>query len=307
MDTRRPLAEEGAMTSAASLSQSSPTRAIAVICAGVFLLSLSDVCAKALVANYSPLQLIFVRNVIALPVVALILLALAGPPALRTPHLRVHALRGLMIVGAAWSFFSGLKTLPLAEATALVFAAPIFITLMSAVLLREPVGVRRWLAVLTGFAGVLIIVRPGAETFQPASLMVIATAVFYAAFMLSTRWIGPGERFGTMTFYVVLFPLIYAAPFALAEWRPVQPDHIPYFLGLAACATLGVTLIGQAFRMASASVVAPFDYSALLWASLWGWMIWGELPDAATYAGAAVIIASAVYIVLREARLKALP
>jgi drug/metabolite transporter (DMT)-like permease len=110
-----------------------------------------------------------------------------------------------------------------------------------------------------------------------------------------------------MTFYVVLFPLIYAAPFALAEWRPVQPDHIPYFLGLAACATLGVTLIGQAFRMASASVVAPFDYSALLWASLWGWMIWGELPDAATYAGAAVIIASAVYIVLREARLKALP
>jgi len=277
-------------------------RAIAVMSAGVLCLVANDTLAKWLTDFYNPIQIIFMRNLIAVPMVAAIILALRGPSAFITPHLKVHAVRGLMVVTAAFLFFSGLAELPLAEATSIGFAAPIFITALSVPLLGEPVGWRRWAAVLFGFAGVLIIVRPGAAAFHPASLYVVGTAILYAFYMISARWIGPGERFGTMSFYVLLFPLIYAAIAVPFVWRPVDPSHLLVFGGLAVVGSLGVSLIGHAFRLGDAAVVAPFDYSALLWASLLGWLIWGEIPGSWTYAGAAVIVASGIYIVWRETR-----
>lgn len=275
-------------------------RAIATICTGVFCLVLNDAMAKWLTGFYDPLQILFVRNLLALPIVGGALLLASGGSALRTQHLRVHALRGLLMVGAAYAFFRGLKTLPLAEATSLVFAAPIFITAISVPLLGERVGARRWAAVMAGFAGVIIIVRPGAAAFQPASLFPVATALFYALYMISTRWIGRAESLWTMMFYVALFPILYSGPIVAMQWQAVETSHLPVFLGMAVFGTLGITLIGHAFRLAPAAVVAPFDYSALLWASLFGWLVWGEFPDAWTYAGAAVIIASGIYIVMRE-------
>src|SRR5690606_19143461 len=170
-------------------------QAIAVMCVGVLCLAANDALAKWLTAHYSPLQLAFLRSLLALPLTAAVALMLSGREVLHTRHMRVHALRGLLSVGATYAFFSGLKVLPIAEATALVFAAPIFITVLSVPLLGEHVGWRRWLAVLTGFAGVLVIVRPGAAAFQPASLFILAAALLYALVMLSARWIDRQEGF----------------------------------------------------------------------------------------------------------------
>lgn len=276
--------------------------AILTICAGVGFLVGNDAVAKLLTDRYDPIQIILVRNMLALPMVAALVVALRGSQALRTRHLRLHALRGLLMMIGAWLYFSSLQYLPLAEATALVFSAPIFITALSVPILGESVGWRRWGAVLLGFAGVLIIVQPGTAAFQPASIMVLGTAVLYAVFMILARFIDRGESMWTMMFFVMLFPGIYAAPFAWAVWTPVLAADWPMFVLLAICGSLGITLIGQAFRLAPAAVVAPFDYTALIWAAGLGFLIWGDLPGAWTLVGAGVIVCSGLIIVFRETR-----
>ncbi len=276
--------------------------AILTICAGVAFLASNDAMAKVLIERYDPVQVVFVRNLIALPIVAAVVLYMIGGAGFRTSSLHIHAMRGLLMLGGAYTFFKALETLALAEATALVFSAPIFITALSVPLLGETVGWRRWLAVLVGFIGVLIIVQPGAATFQPASLYVIGTAVLYALFMISARLLGPRESIWTMMFFVMLFPMLYATPFAMAVWVPVAAADLPFFAAQAICGALGITLIGQAFRLAPAAIVAPFDYTALIWASLLGWLIWGDTPGTWTLAGASVIVLSGIYIVYRESR-----
>jgi len=270
------------------------------MCIGALCLVCNDAIAKWLTAHYAPLQIVFMRNLFAAPMILAVVLTFGGWTALRTRHLRVHALRGLLLVCGAWAFFLALRTLPLAEATALFFAAPIFITALSVPLLGESVGWRRWTAVIVGFVGVLIIVRPGASAFQPASLLVVATASLYALAMISTRWIDRSEGIWTMMFYVVLFPMLFSGVAVSVQWQTPALSHLPIIAAQAVFGALGMTLISQSFRLAPAAIVAPFDYTALVWASLLGWLLWGEIPVIWTYAGAAVIVASGIYIVFRE-------
>lgn len=276
--------------------------AIAVMCLGVLMLVVNDVLAKWLTATYTPLQIVFVRNIIALPSIAAFIVLTRGPGAFRTGNLRLHAVRGFFAVCAAFTFFSGIAILPLAEATSIAFVAPIIATALSVPLLKERVGWRRWMAVLVGFAGVLIVVRPGAATFQPASFYLLGTAFFYAVYMITAGRIERDESFWTMSFYVVLFPTIYSALVVPFLWSDVDPAHLLVFAAQAFFGTIGINLMAHAFRMGDASVVAPFDYTALIWASLFGWLVWGDLPGLWTYTGAAVIIGSGIYIVYRETR-----
>lgn len=279
--------------------------AIATMSLGIFLMGLSDMLAKHLTDALDPFQIVLVRNTIAAPFIVGLVYWRMGGKGFVTATPWLHVLRGALLMGAGYTFFSALRTLGLAETTAIGFAAPIFITVLSALVLREVVGWRRWLAVLAGFGGVLIIVRPGAEAFQPASLWVVGTAVFYAVFMLSSRWIHRDESLWTMMFYNNIFPLLFAIPAAPLVWAPMSELHLQLLAGMAVLAAFGVPLIAQAFRMAPASIVAPFDYTILIWASLWGWLFWGELPDEWTWVGVAVIVASGLYIVFREARVGA--
>jgi len=129
---------------------------------------------------------------------------------------------------------------------------------------------------------------------------VLVTAMVYALVMISARWIGRGEGMWTMMFYLMLFPTLISGLIVPLTWQPLQMSHLPLFLAMAVFGALGMALISQAFRLGEAAVVAPFDYTALIWASLLGWLLWGEIPGLWTYAGAAVIIASGIYIVLRE-------
>lgn len=290
------------MRSLGALNARETPLAIVTICTGVMFLVANDAIAKLLTDRYAPIQIIFLRNLIAVPLIAAGIAVVFGRSGLRTRHLPLHAVRGLLMVVAAALFFTALSLMPLAEATALVFSAPIFITALSVPLLGEQVGWRRWAAVLLGFVGVLVIVRPGSAAFQPAALLPVGTALGYALFMITARWIGRDERLWTMMLFAMLFPLIYATVPAIAVWTPVQAGDLVLFGAIAVCGSLGLALIGQAFRMAPAAIVAPFDYTALIWATGLGWAIWGDIPGVWTMAGAAIIVTSGVIIILREAR-----
>lgn len=280
---------------------------IVMMTVGVACLSVNDALAKFLVADYSPLQILFLRNVIALPFAVLLTVKMGGLTALRSSRPAAHLLRGLLWIAATILFFTSFIYLELAEATALIFVAPLFITAMSAIFLREHVGLRRWLAVLIGFLGVLIVVRPGAATFQPASLLPVGTAFVYAILMLGARWVDPRESVWTMLLYLTGASALLSAFVVPFVWNPVRLEDLWLFAAIALFGTAGMTMMTQAFRLASAAIVAPLDYTAMVWATAFGWLVWQEVPDGATFVGAAVIIASGLYVIWREHRVRSRP
>lgn len=280
----------------------SSTQGIVLMCVGVACLSTNDAIAKTLTDRYSPLQILFMRNVIALPFTIVIALIMEDATALRSHRPLAHLVRGALWVCATMMFFTSFMYLGLAEATALIFVAPFFITLMSALFLGEEVGWRRWLAVLIGFAGVLMIIRPGGSAFQMISLLPVATAFVYALLMLSARWVDPRESVWTLLVYLTGAGTLLSALIVPFVWVPLQAQDLWLFVGIAIFGSAGMTMMTQAFRLAPAVLVAPLDYTGLLWATLFGWLIWRESLDAMTMAGAALIIASGVVTVLREQR-----
>ena len=288
------------MQTAPELTPSKTLLGIVLMCVGVAFLSVNDAIAKQLNDGYSTFQILFMRNIIALPFAIAVVIKFSGTSALRSYRPMMHLLRGLIWLCAAFLFFTSLRYLALAEATALIFVAPVFITALSALLLKEQVGWRRWSAVLIGFVGVMVVVRPGAATFQPAALLPLVTALFYAILMISARWVDPRESVWTLMLYLVAVGGLLAALAMPFVWRPIQSEDLWLFFAIAFFGTGGMTMMTQAFRLAQASVVAPLDYTAMLWATLLGWSIWRELPDAMTFVGAAIIIASGVIIILRE-------
>ncbi|SFD97992.1 DMT family transporter [Roseivivax sediminis] len=290
------------MNTAASGAVGPHTQGILLMCFGVACLSANDAIAKTLTAGYSPLQILFLRNLIALPVTIAITLVMGGPSALRSHRPLAHLLRGALWVVAAMMFFTSFIYLGLAEATALIFGAPFFITLISGLFLGEEVGWRRWLAVLAGFVGVLVVIRPGGAAFQPVSLLPVATALVYALLMLSARWVDRRESVWTLLVYLTGAGALLSALVVPFVWVPVRAGDLWLFAGIALFGTAGMTMMTQAFRIAPAVVVAPLDYTALLWATLFGWLIWRDSPDAMTVVGAAIIIASGVFTILREHR-----
>lgn len=279
-----------------------PLAGIACVAAGVFFLTVSDAVAKLLGERYSPVQILFLRASIALPFVLALTAGLGGRHALRTHHLGLHLLRGAINVISATFFYLGLRSLPLAEATAISYAAPLFVTALSVLALREPVDAARWLAVVVGFGGVLVIVQPGAETFRPAALLPLATALLYAVMMVTARAIGRGEGMLTTMVYIVIGQFVCSAVAVPAFWTAPVPADLPSFAAVALFSTLGLTFITQGFRIGPASTVAPFDYTGLIWASLLGWLWWQDAPGLSTCLGAVLIVASGVYIVWRASQ-----
>jgi drug/metabolite transporter (DMT)-like permease len=295
---------ESGMQAAVDLRNTRAATGMLMMCAGVACLSVNDAIAKALASHYSPLQILFLRNLVALPFAVVIAAAMGGAGALRSHRPLAHLLRGLLWVCAAFLFFSSLKYLALAEATALVFVAPLFITAISALFLGEEVGWRRWLALLIGFSGVLIAVRPGAAAFQPASLLPIATALFYAFLMISARWVDRRESVWTLLLYLTGAGALLSSLVVPFVWVPVRSEDFWLFGAIALFGTAGMTLMTQAFRLAPAVVVAPLDYTALVWATLAGWLVWREMPDLPVFAGATIIIASGIFTIWRENRIR---
>ncbi|MDZ7851717.1 MAG: DMT family transporter [Halomonas sp.] len=281
---------------------SSSFKGIGFMCLGVLCLAIGDAIAKWLGEVHSPLQIIFFRTLVSLPMIAVLARFGGGLSKLRTRRPGIHLLRGLIYSGTMFCFVLGLTLLPLAEATAIAFVAPLFVTLLSVPLLGERIEGPVLAASLVGFAGVLIVVRPGGEAFDPGALALIGAAVFYALMMITARRWGGTEHLWAMVFYMTLVPFLLTALALPWVWQTPHPWHWPAFLGSGIFGVGATAFITMAFRHAPAAIAAPFDYTAMLWAVLLGWWFWGEMPDIWVFIGSALIIGSGLAIAYHERR-----
>lgn len=252
------------------------------------------------------LQVMVVRGVIA---TLLILVAAAATGVLdalpRAADRRV-LLRGTAEIAATFLFLFGLLQLPIANATAIMNAVPLIMTVMAVVFLAEKVGVRRWSAIAVGFAGVLMIVQPGAAGFNEYSLLVCGAAVVIAIRDLMTPGIDPRIPSLIITLVASLSVTLTALAGVLVtgDWQPMSSANLAAMAGAAVLLFAGHHLIIVAMRMGNAPTVAPFRYSVVLWALLSGYVVWGDVPDILAFAGIALIVVTGVYVLRREYRLR---
>lgn len=277
-------------------------KGIGFMCLGVLCLAIGDAIAKWLGEVHSPLQIIFFRTLVSLPLIALLAHFGGGLRTLGTRRPVMHLVRGLIYTGTMVCFVLGLTLLPLAEATAIAFVAPLFVTLLSVPLLGERIDRPVLLASLVGFVGVLVVVRPGGDAFQLGSLVLIGAAVFYALMMITARRWGGREHLWAMVFYMTLVPFLLTALALPWVWQTPQPWHWLGFIGSGIFGVGATAFITLAFRHAPAAIAAPFDYTAMLWAVLLGWWFWGELPDLWVFLGSILIIGSGLAIAYHEGR-----
>ncbi len=247
-----------------------------------------------------PLQTVFFRNLFGLAFM-LPWLVRVGPAALRTKRPWAHLARATCGLVAMMCLFTAVGGLPLAEVTAITFAAPLFATVGAALILRETVRLRRWTATVIGFAGVLIILRPGAEALHPLALVALGAAAFMAVAMLFIKSLSRTEHPNAIvvTFGLLMTPLSLIP--ALFVWQTPTASEWAILVCIGAAATVGQVLLTRAFRSADASAVAPFDFSRLVFVSILASVFFGETSDLWTWVGAAVIVSATVYIAHREA------
>jgi drug/metabolite transporter (DMT)-like permease len=265
------------------------------------LFSLLDGSAKWLVGTLPVIVVVWLRFVTHVLFAGIVLFPVRGLALIRTRHLRWHVLRALMFVAMTGINFWALQYLQLTVTSSIFFSVPLMIALASAPLLGEKLDAGRWLAILAGFAGVLVIVRPGGAEFHPAMLASVLNAMLYAAFMLMTRRLAAYESPETIQYLPAVGAAIGLAPFALAAWQ--SPEG---WLEWTMACLLGVLggcghyLLALAHRYAPASVIAPFLYQQVIYMALFGYLVFGDVPSPAVWIGAAIVIASGLYLFARE-------
>lgn len=262
-----------------------------------------DSTAKYLMQSYPVVQVIWARFFFHLLFVA-ILMGRFLPAQIRSESLPNQILRSVFMFSTTVLFFIGIHLLPLATAATIMFLSPVIVTILSIPLLGEKVGPRRWSGIAIAFAGALVVMRPGTDSLQLSILVVLAAAFTHALYQVFTRKLGTRDRPMTSLFYTSIIGAIVTSGVAPFYWQPVAGFDwlLLVFAGLAGA--IGHLCLIRAFRNAPASVVAPFSYSSLIWATLFGFVLFGDLPDGWTLAGAAMIIGSGLYIYHREQRVK---
>ncbi|MEM1411708.1 MAG: DMT family transporter [Pseudomonadota bacterium] len=266
----------------------------------VFLLSTMDVAIKQLVAHYPSLQVAVLRCLISAPLFAVWMLV-QNRQLFRTRRLRAHTARALLGLLMLWAIGEAFRELPLADAYAIFFAAPLIMTLLSGPVMGEPAGPLRIGACAVGFLGVLVVLRPGADALLSyGSVAALLAVACYAVVALMVRALGREEHSLTIAFWFTFLCGTAGALFMPGTWQPLVLEHWPWLAILGVTGTLGQVALIAAFRRASAGVIAPLDYTAMLWAVLYGWWFWGELPESRTWVGAGIIIASGLFILHRE-------
>jgi drug/metabolite transporter (DMT)-like permease len=279
-----------------------PLAGIAMMLAGIAAFAVMDATIKWLTAGYPVPQVIALRSWFGLPMLILLALREGGLPALRTRRPLVHVGRYLLVMLLSLSFFWALSQMKLVDAVAIAFAAPILITALSAPLLKEAVGPRRWFAVAFGFCGVLIMLRPGVGVFQWAALAALGSALVYALLMITTRAFKGSESTAALMLYPQLGMSLTGLVLVNFFWITPTALDLSLFALAGFFGSIGVMCLTHAFRMAPVASIAPFEYSALVWATLLGYLLWGELPDGYTLLGALFVIAGGLYIIYRETR-----
>lgn len=248
-----------------------------------------------------PIQITFLRSVFGLVVLAPWVWRY-GFGGMRTDRYALHAFRAVCSTGGAMSWFSAVSLMPLAEATSLAFTTPLFTTLGAALFLRERVGPRRWTAVVVGFVGVLVVLRPGAAPFGLGAALALVSAVCNAGVLLTVKALTRTERWETIALYQSTQMVALSLVPALFVWQWPDLMQVGQNFGVALFATLAQFFMVASFRAADASAVMPFDYVRLLFAAAVGYALFGEVPDAWTWVGASIVFVATVYSARAERR-----
>ncbi len=309
-----------ATTSITASSQAENSRhGIFLLCGGMFIFSFQDVMIKLLSDTYPVHEIVFIRGLVALPLLFVVVHFDSGFGSFKSNHVWQHAVRSILMFGGYFFFYLAAAAIPLSTAIALFFVSPLMITVLSIPLLGEKVGIRRWIGITVGLLGAVIMIRPGFAALEPAMLLPLIAALCYSIAMIMARKMGATGSASVMAFYSAMafmyfgafmgvgFSLIDTDPathptmaFLLRDW--VMPNAIE----LAMLATIGVIsamgfyLITQAYRLGEATVVAPFEYIYIPIALIHTIVIWGDLPDVFTLVGVSLILGSGIYVLRRE-------
>ena len=294
-------------------------KGVSFLVLAIWIISLQNIAIRWIGGDYSALQIVAIRSLIALPCTLLFYRyeGQRGLPTTQQPKLEY--LRGVFLFLSYTTFMMGLAALPLADIEAIRFSAPLMITFLSVVMLGEKVGPRRWLALIVGFIGVLLIVKPGSATFNLGSIFILISVLFYALTAILTRKLQTNDSSATMSYYSSLVYLVAAfvlapLPAIVGEMPDAHPSiaflirawSMPTLIDLVIMAGLGLVWAGwmyfmsRAYSVAQASVIAPFEYVSLPINIMWGFLIWQEIPTLMTLAGAFLTLSSGMYVLYRE-------
>ena len=275
-------------------------RGILLLLAAIMTFTLMDATAKHLTQTYHPVQVVWVRFVANLVIVGL----LVGPRlgrTLRSTRPGIQFCRALTQLGSVGLFFTALQHIGLAEATAIMDINPVLNTVAAALFLCERIGLRRAVGIAAALVGALIIIRPGAGVFQPAALLPLLGAFTYAAGAILTR-LARGDSTATSILWSAIVGTLATSALVPFFWQPIAAGDAWAFLLLGLFGTVAQALLIRAFALAEAAAIAPFGYTGLIWAGLWGWLFWGTVPDRWTILGALIIVVAGLYVWMREAR-----
>lgn len=273
---------------------------ISLLLLSILIFTIMDATAKYLGQFYSPAQVVWARFAVNIVLIAMVM-GRTLPLHLRTRNPAIQFWRAAMQLASVSLFFTSLGYIGLAEATAIMDLNPVLITLGAALFLGERIGPRRIASVVVALIGGLIIIRPGMGVFHPAALLPLCGAFTYAAGALLTR-MARIDSPQTSILWSALVGTVASSAVVPFFWQPVALGHLPWFLLLGLCGTVSQILLIHAFRHAEAGIIAPFGYTGLIWAGLWGWLFWDNLPDLQTVAGAVLIVGAGLYIWFRETR-----
>jgi drug/metabolite transporter (DMT)-like permease len=284
----------------------SDLRGVASMLGAVFFFAMMDACLKQLAATYSPMQVTYFRGAAGLPFVVAMTL-LVNPWRVLVPvRWPLHVLRGFLSVLTLWTFVYAVSKLSLADAYSIFLAAPLIVTALSAPMLGERVGWQRWGAIAVGLSGALIMLRPSGAGFNAmGGVAAFAAASMYALGVILIRIASRTDTAAATVFWTLLVLTLVSGVLAVPNWTPIQNQHWIWIALIGVTGACGQLLLTDAFRRCEASVVAPFEYSALLWGVTLDWVIWNALPGARMLFGSSIVIGSGLYIIWRERRLAA--
>ena len=285
------------------ISSDNPLRGIKMMLLSVLCFCMLNVLVKHLTESYSIFQVAFFRCLFALVPALMLMAATGGFSMLKTQRFPGHCYRALVGTASMLLIFTAFHLLPLATATAINFSGPLFVALFSILILHEKVGPHRWGALIVGFVGVLFMLQPGQHAFDlVGGAMALGSAIFYGLAMVSVRSLGHTEKPATSVFYFsVLSTVITFIPLLFpGQWQAPTLWHFALFVLSGIIAGLGQLFMTRAYQCAPAATISPFGYSGILWATLFGFLFWGEVPGHEIFIGSAIVIAAGLYIVYRE-------
>lgn len=312
------------LPNSADSNAQNPLFGIFLIIAGLFLFSIQDVIIKSLSGDYAVLQIVFIRSCLAIAILTVILWCYYTPDQRQLHRFWPIGIKASCAFFSYVTYYLAMSVLPIADVATITFSAPIMVTAASALIFHEKVGPRRWIAVLVGFVAVMMVVGPKGHFNNPAVVLALLAAVFYAISTLTTRFIDQRDTATASAFYTVIIFLVWSviATFAIEIFRPESDsesvsmqfllrhwempalNHALMLVFLGFIATAGFYCLIRAYMVAEFSAVAPFEYSYIIWGVIFGYLFWQEVPSVATFVGIGLLVASNLYILHREATLK---